>query len=170
ACLLDAVFVGGTRFAYQYVRAYRYPGYFTLPGVKRRMLGSENSSRVLLVGGGDAGATVINEIRHQPDDRRRIVAIIDDNYEKHSKRISGIRIVGDRYMIPDAVKRYAIDEIIIAIPSAPRKTIAEILSICRETKCQVKVMPSLIDLISEKVSVKYLRDVEIEDLLGREPV
>lgn len=170
ACLLDAVFIGGTRFAYRYIRAYRYPGYFTIPGVKRRMLGSEKSSRVLLVGGGDAGATIINEIRHQPDDRRRIVGIIDDDVSKHNKSISGVKILGDRYTIPDVVRKYSIDEIIVAIPSAPRKTIADILSICRETKCHVKVMPSLIDLISEKVSVKYLRDVEIEDLLGREPV
>ncbi len=170
AFLLDAAFIGGTRFAYRYIREYRYPGNFTLPGVKRQMLGSERASRVLLVGGGDAGATVINEIRHQPYDMRRIVAIIDDDDSKHKKSIMGVKIVGDRHMIPEAVKKYAVDEIIVAIPSAPRKTIAEILNICRETKCKVKVMPSLMDLISEKVSVKSLRDVEIEDLLGREPV
>ena len=170
---LDALFIGGVRFVYRYVREYRYPGYFTIPGSKHRGLSGLGSAgghtRVLLVGAGKAGATVAKELRNQ-DDERRIVAVIDDDKAKVGRTAYGIKIVGNRDYIPKAVEKYDIDEIIVAIPSAPKKTVSEILEICHQTKCKVKIMPSLIDLIDNRISVNAIRDVQIEDLLGRDQV
>ena len=170
---LDMVLVGGIRFLYRYIREFRYPGYFTIPGSKHRGLSglgaADRHTRVLLVGAGKAAATVVKEFRNQ-DDERRIVALIDDDKAKIGRTANGIKVVGDRNYIPTAVEKYDIDEIVIAIPSAPKKAVSEILEICHETKCKVKIMPSLLDLIDNKISVKALRDVEIEDLLGRDPV
>ena len=99
-----------------------------------------------------------------------MVALIDDDKGKIGRTAYGIKVVGNREYIPEAVEKYDIDEIIVAIPSASKKTVSEILEICHETKCKVKIMPSLIDLIDNKISVKALRDVQIEDLLGRDQV
>ncbi|MBR3395079.1 MAG: polysaccharide biosynthesis protein [Firmicutes bacterium] len=171
---LDVVLIGGIRFIYRYVREYRYPGYFTLPGSKHRGLaglGSDREyTRVLLVGAGNAAGTVIKEIRNAENDDRRIVALIDDDKAKIGRTAHGIKVVGNRDYIPKAVEKFDIDEIVVAIPSAPKKTVSEILEICHQTKCKVKIMPSLIDLIDNKISVKALRDVEIEDLLGRDQI
>ncbi len=170
---LDAVLIGGTRFIYRYIREYRYPGYFTVPGSKHHGLAGLGAAggytRVLLVGAGKAGATVVKELRNQ-DDERRVVAVIDDDKAKIGRTAYGIKVVGNRDFIPQAVEKYDIDEIIVAIPSAPKKTVSEILEICHQTKCKVKIMPSLLDLIDNKISVKALRDVQIEDLLGRDQV
>ena len=169
----DAIFVGGTRFLYRYIREFRYPGYFTIPGATHRGIAgigaSDRYTRVLLVGAGKAGDTVVKEIRSQ-DDGRRVVALIDDDMAKTGRTANGIKVVGDRNYIPQAVEKYDIDEIVLAIPSASKKTVSEILEICHQTKCKVKIMPSLIDLIDNKISVKALRDVQIEDLLGRDQV
>ena len=171
---LDIVLIGGIRFLYRYIREYRYPGYFSIPGSKRSgfsLLGADREyTRVLLVGAGNAGNTVVKEIRNAEGGDRRIVALIDDDKEKIGRTAYGVKVVGNRDYIPAAVEKYDIDEIIVAIPSASRKTISEILEVCHETTCKVKIMPSLMDLIDNKISVKALRDVQIEDLLGRDPV
>ena len=171
---LDIILVGGIRFAYRYIREYRYPGYFTIPGSKHTglsLLGSDREyTRVLLVGAGNAGNTVVKEIRNAEAGDRRVVALIDDDKAKIGRTAYGIKVVGNRDYIPQAVEKYDIDEIVVAIPSASKKTISEILEICHQTKCKVKIMPSLMDLIDNKITVKALRDVEIEDLLGRDQV
>ena len=171
---LDVVLIGGIRFAYRYIREYRYPGYFTIPGSKHTglsLLGAGREyTRVLLVGAGNAGSTVVKEIRNAEGGDRRVVALIDDDKAKIGRTAYGIKVVGNRDYIPQAVERYDIDEIVVAIPSASKKTISEILEICHQTKCKVKIMPSLMDLIDNKITVKALRDVEIEDLLGRDQV
>ena len=171
---LDIVLIGGIRFAYRYIRESRYPGHFTLPGSKHRgLLGLGKDSRerrVLLIGAGKAAGTVIRELHSEEDGDRRVIALIDDDKAKIGRTAHGIKVVGDRDYIPEAVEKYDIDEIVVAIPSAPKKTISEILGICERTKCKVKIMPSLIDVIDNKVQVQALRDVEIEDLLGRDPV
>ena len=98
------------------------------------------------------------------------MALIDDDKAKIGRTAYGIKVVGNRDYIPQAVEKYDVDEIVVAIPSASKKTISEILEICHQTKCKVKIMPSLMDLIDNKITVKALRDVEIEDLLGRDQV
>lgn len=171
--IFDVVFVGGIRFAYRLLRNLRTPGTFTLrnsaldadsiPGVDRL-------KRIMLIGCGDAGAAMIKEVTMHKDQKQKVVVAVDDNREKIGQKIAGVKIAGDRTKIVDLANRYAVDEIIIAIPSATKKQIAEIVEMCHKTKCKIKIMPSLIDLINEKVSIKSLRDVDIEDLLGREAV
>lgn len=100
----------------------------------------------------------------------KIVCLIDDNPSKHSKILAGVPIVGDRYSIPEMIKRYAIDRIIYAIPSSDAKTKRDILQICSTTKCEVQTIPGMYQLINEDVSVSKLKKVEIQDLLGREPI
>ena len=172
--LLDVVFVGGIRFAYRWLRNLRSPGNFNIinrdsangeivPGIDR-------VKRIMLIGCGDAGAAMIKEVAMHKDQKQKVVVAVDDNKEKIGQKISGVKIAGDRNQIIALADKYAVDEIIIAIPSATKKQIAEIVDICHKTKCKIKIMPSLIDLINEKVSIKSLRDVDIEDLLGREAI
>ncbi|MDD4582826.1 MAG: nucleoside-diphosphate sugar epimerase/dehydratase, partial [Eubacteriales bacterium] len=164
AFLLDIIFIGGTRLGYRSLRNLHRLGKFDI--LHRKKL----QTKVLLIGAGDAGASMIKEIRRNPKTGKDVVAVIDDNPEKIGKRIVGKKIVGNRWAIKKAVKRYRIDEIIIAIPSAGKNQTQEIIAECQKTKCRLKILPAYIDLIDGRVSVKKLRDVNIEDLLGREPV
>lgn len=156
--------VGGSRFAYRCIRNVRSPGKFNIKDEKTQQ------TRIMLVGAGDAGASLIREIKEHSSQNQKIIVAVDDNKGKVGQRISGIKIAGTRDDIPDLVDRYGIDEIIIAIPTATKKQISEITEICHNTKCRLKILPGLIDLVEGKVSVSALRDVEIEDLLGRNPV
>ena len=130
---LDIILIGGIRFLYRYIREYRYPGYFTIPGSKHTglsLLGSDREyTRVLMVGAGNAAGTVIKEIRNAANDDRRVVALIDDDKAKIGRTAYGIKVVGNRDYIPEAVDKYDIDEIVVAIPSASKKTVSEILEI-----------------------------------------
>ncbi|MDD2484791.1 MAG: nucleoside-diphosphate sugar epimerase/dehydratase, partial [Eubacteriales bacterium] len=170
AYLLDIMLLGGTRIA---CRVLRNPSelrrIFFLVHKSMGICGSK-ASRVLLVGAGDAGASMIKEIDRNPDSRKRVMAVIDDNSQKMGKSISGKKIVGNRNRIVAAAKKYEIDEIIVAIPSAPKKQIQGILNECKKTACKIKILPAYIDLIDGKVNISKLRDVAIEDLLGREAV
>lgn len=100
----------------------------------------------------------------------RPVAIIDDNVRKHGMMIHGVRVEGGRKDILKVALRKNVHEIVIAMPSIDRKEIREIVQICRKTGCRLKILPGVYELLDGKVSIKRLRDVNIEDLLGREPV
>lgn len=157
-------FVGGSRFVYRYIRNLRFPGKFNLE--ERKI----NQTRIMLVGAGDAGAAMIREIKEHGSQNQRVVVAVDDNKTKVGQRISGVKVAGGRDAIPYLVDYYDIDEIVIAIPTATKKQISEITDICHRTKCKLKILPGLIDLVEGKVSFSALRDVDIEDLLGRDPV
>ena len=165
-CLfLDIILIGGSRVSYRYIRSLNQPGNFLSKVMYRKAL-----TKVLIVGAGDAGASMIREIRQNPDAGKQVVAVIDDDRNKIGRRIVGKKIVGDRKYITKAVNKYGVDEIIIAIPSASKRQIQGIVNECNKTDCKVKILPAYIDLIDGKVSINKLRDVEIEDLLGRDPV
>lgn len=170
--LMDVVFVGGVRFAYRWLRNLRSPGNFNFINRTETGLvpGVDRTKRIMLIGCGDAGAAMIKEVSMHKDQKQKVVVAIDDSKEKIGQKIAGVKIAGNRDKIISLADKYAVDEIIIAIPSATKKQISEIVEICHKTKCKIKIMPSLIDLINEKVSIKSLRDVDIEDLLGREAV
>jgi len=171
--LLEMLFIGGMRFAYRWLRNLRTPGTFTLKRDsegKALIPGVDRDKHILLVGCGDAGATLIKEISSHSETKQKVVVAVDDNPEKLRRKIAGVKIAGNRNDIPKLVEKYSVDEIVIAIPSASKKAISEIIQICHSTKCHVKVMPSVMDLINEKVSVSSLREVQIEDLLGRDPI
>ena len=124
----------------------------------------------MIIGAGDAGASMIREMKQHPEYGKKPVIVIDDNPSKMGSRINGVKVVGDVSSIRLMARKYGITEIIVAIPSASRKVIQEIVNECNKTRAKIKILPSLIDLINETVSISKLRDVDIEDLLGREPV
>ena len=125
---------------------------------------------IMLIGAGEAGRTLINEFHLSSYLKGRIICCIDDNPIKRGKLIGGIPIVGDRYDIPEAVKKYHIDKIILAIPSVAPAEKKAILDICSTTGCQVQVVPGIYQMINEEVSITKLRKVDPIDLLGRDPV
>jgi len=125
---------------------------------------------VMIVGGGEAGKILLEEFEKSKDMDSKVCCIIDDNPQKCGKYINGIPIAGNREKIPYMVKKYRISDIIIAIPAADALQKKEILNICKETKCKVQILPGIYQLIKGEVKVSQLRPVEIEDLLGREPI
>ncbi len=170
--LVMAAGVSFTRLAYRFLRNLRNPGTFNL--IPRSSEGipllRRDLKKVMVIGAGDAGAAMIKEIKYHPEHGKKVVVAIDDDKSKHGQRISGVKVFGGKEKIRTAVRKYGVHEIIIAIPSASRKEIQSIVAECNKTRCKLKILPSLIDIISEKVTVSKLRDVDIEDLLGREPV
>lgn len=125
--------------------------------------------RTMLVGGGSAASILIGETQNMQNSPRNIVCIVDDNINKKGKYLKNIPIVGTRDDIPVVVKRYGIDEIIIAIPSATSKAVKEILEICHETDAKVRILPAIASGFTESLS-DLVREVRYEDLLGRAPV
>lgn len=126
--------------------------------------------KVLIIGAGDCGSMVAKEImQNKYITNSYPVGFIDDDIRKFNSHIAGLRVLGDRSAIQDVVKRCEVDHIIISMPSASRKTISEIVTICKETHCQLKIVPKLGDIIEGKVTVSHIRDVEVQDLLGRSP-
>lgn len=124
--------------------------------------------RVMVVGAGAAGSQVILELKTRQQVRIPVVAV-DDNPLTHTYKNNGVPVLGNRHAIPALCKQKAIDEIIIALPTASSDTIKEIVDICRQTKCLTRILPAYGDLIEGRFSLSDIRDVSIEDLLGREP-
>ena len=124
----------------------------------------------LVIGAGEAGSMIIQELKYSAHLNSKVVGVIDDNPHKKGKLIHGVRILGGREFILDVAKKYEVDEIILAIPSASPKVTRDILRICNQTTCKLKILPGMYQLITEDVSVSKLRDVSIEDLLGRDPI
>ncbi|MBW9155781.1 polysaccharide biosynthesis protein [Clostridium tagluense] len=130
----------------------------------------DNNVNILIVGAGDAGALLVKEISKHSELKYYIVGLIDDDSSKKDKIINGIKVLGGRDKIISICQQEAVEEIIITMPSADFKTKTEILNICKKTKCKLKTIPGIYEIVDEKVNISELRDVNIEDLLGRDPV
>ena len=130
----------------------------------------QNPRRVLIAGAGDAGAMMLREIQNNPGLGLHVVGLVDDNVNKLHMHIYGTPVLGTRQAIPDLVKRQRIDEVIIAMPTAPGKSIREIKTICEQARVPYKTVPGVYELIDGTVSVNQLREVQIEDLLRRDTV
>lgn len=169
---MDIIFIGGSRLSYRTIRNFSRSGYLfpVLRRVNSTGMTSSRITRVLIIGAGDAGASMIKEIGRNPGAGKKVVAVIDDDPEKIGKRIVGKKIVGNRREIGKAVNKYRVDEIIIAIPSAKKKEIQGIVNECNKTGCKIKILPAYIDLIDGKVNISKLRKLQIDDLLGRDPI
>ena len=126
--------------------------------------------RVMIIGAGSAAQTLLREFAANPELHARVECLIDDNPGKFRMFLEGVRVVGDRTAIPAMAKRYNIDRIVYAISNAAPEARKEILNICSTTKCKLQVLPSISQLVSEQVSVSQLKDVEVQDLLGRAPI
>jgi len=132
---------------------------------------SDMSGNIMLIGAGSAGEIIINKFTHKGEySNCKIKCVIDDNPYKQGQYISGIKIVGGRNMITKAAAKYDITHIIFAIPNCKASEKSEILNICQETGCVVKVVPSICKMYNPDEISSAIREVQIEDLLGREPV
>ena len=156
--LLQFFFITGIRFSYRFI--------LLLRSAKKK----ETANRVLLIGGGSSGRILLADVRKTPSINEEIVAIIDDNKNKWGRDIDGIPVVGGRDSIIETVREMNIDKIYIALPSISAKERKKIIDICRETDCEIMNLPGMYQLALGEVSVSSLRKVDVEDLLGREPV
>jgi FlaA1/EpsC-like NDP-sugar epimerase len=163
--LLSLLFVGGIRFSV------RFAGEFgSFRSSSGRVQQNGESRRVLIMGAGDAGAMVVREMQANPGLGFVPVGLLDDNHAKVGMTIHGVLVQGSREDLPRLVREKQIDEVFIAMPAAPGRTIREVVAICQQAGVVYKTMPGIYELISGQVSVKQLREVRIEDLLRRSPV
>lgn len=154
------LFTLGTRFVYRFIRY-----------LKAKVNSRGQIKRVMLIGAGNAASIILREILTSEHIKStEVVCIIDDAPEKQGTYIQGIRVVGTRKNIIECATLYGINEIIIAMPSAPKKVISELVDICKETSCSLKILPGVYQLMNGEVSVSQLRNVEVEDLLGRDSI
>ncbi len=150
------------RFSYRFARS--------VYSIEEQRRLDEKCDHIMVIGAGSAGRILIHEIILGTHLSAKVCCVIDDNLIKKGRYIDGVPIVGNRYAIPHMVEKYSINQIIYAIPTADARDKKEILEICKETGCEIKTIPGIYQLVNGKVSVSSLRQVEIEDLLGREPV
>ena len=153
------VLIMGCRYSYRGIRAIRI---MKRNGVYRR--------NVLVIGAGEAGNQLIKEINNSRYVKKKVVGVIDDDKTKIGNYIHGAKVVGDRSCIMDKVPELHVHEIIIAMPSASPKQIKGILDVCKETGCELKRLPGIYQLVNGEVGISKLKDVDVNDLLGREPV
>ncbi len=125
---------------------------------------------IMIIGAGGAGQVLLREYRTSYYLTDKVCVLIDDNKSKWGKYLDGVNIAGGRDKIMENVEKFKINKIVLAMPSADRKDIKEILEICKETDCQIQTVPGVYQLLNGEVNVSKLRNVEIEDLLGRDPI
>lgn len=155
--LLLLFILGGSRFIYRWS--------------KDKPFYSETGQRALIVGAGGAGESLVRELlREQKHHPIMPIGFVDDKTGKQGLELHGVRVLGKCDDIPAIVRRYAIDRILIAVPTANAMEMRRINSLCELAKKPVSTLPGTKDLVSGRVSVKNLRDVSLEDLLGRDPV
>lgn len=158
---LSILLVGGFRMSFRIVKVYldtKDKSYTTY------------GKRVLVIGAGKAGTMIVKEMKFCNEVNYLPVAFVDDDKYKVGTSIAGVEVKGTRSDIFRLAKQLAIDEILIAIAAIDRKTKKELLDICKETGCKVKLIPGIYEIIDGKVTLNKLREVNFEDLLGREPV
>ncbi len=155
------IFTVGSRFSYRFVRMMQN---------KRLSRSTKDRVNCMIIGGGAAGNAILKEIETSNYLNMHVACVIDDNPGCHGKYLHGVQIVGGRDKIQECVDRFGIDEIIVAIPSASRAELRPILEICKETGCRIRTLPGMYQIIKGEVNVSKLREVQIEDLLGRDPV
>lgn len=154
------LFTGMTRF---YKRAFNVGKYYISTNVEKK-------KRVMVVGAGKSGATLIAEM--QSSDKTDFVPVcaIDDDPEKIGKSVCGVKVVGSTYEIKKYAKKYSVNEIHVTMPSVDKRRLSKIIARCNDTGCPVKILPGLYQLADGQVSVSSMREVDIQDLLGRDPV
>ena len=161
--MLQFILVLGIRFSYRFIlllRGRRENDHHNNPDAKRAMI----------IGAGAAGQMILREMIHARETSDKVCCIIDDNPNKWNREIEGIPVVGGRDSILFAVGKYGIEKIYVAIPSAKAEDKREILNICKETGCELKNLPGVYQFVNGEVSVKYMKSVSIEDLLGRDTI
>lgn len=148
-----------SRFSYRFLRSR-----------KHKQQNKKNTISVMVIGAGEAANVIIKEIANSNFSTMVIRCIIDDDQGKWGSYIQGIKVLGGRDKIIECADIYEIDEIIVAMPSISRSELRKILEICKETNCKLRSLPGMYQLVNGEVNVSKLRDVEVEDLLGRDPI
>ncbi|MBR1967903.1 MAG: polysaccharide biosynthesis protein [Clostridia bacterium] len=136
----------------------------------RRRGEGDNRIRVMIIGAGSAGAILIREMKNSVKSNMNPVCLLDDDPNKIGRYVNGVKVVGRCGEAEYYAKKYSVQEIIIAIPTAKRKVISQIIGVCQKTPCKIKTVPGIFQLASGQVSVSDIKDVRIDDLLGREQV
>ena len=158
--IITIFLTGGLRLSYRVVRrAYQ--------SINRD---EDDLQRVMIIGAGDAGSMIVRELKNLTNIHYKPVVIVDDDPMKHNSTLYGVPIRKGMNDIPSLVSEYNINEIIVAIPSLGREKLAQIVKIAQTTHCKVKTLPGINEIIDDRVSIKNIRDVSIEDLLGREEI
>lgn len=159
--LIQFLLVAGVRFSYRFV---------LLERGKKEKEESGNYCRIMVIGAGSAGQTILREMSRAREVKGKICCIIDDNSNKWGRYIDGVPVVGGRDDIMVNAKKYKINQIFFAIPSASAEEKRDILNICKETGCELKILPGIYQLMTGEIALSKMRKVSIEDLLGREPI
>ncbi len=154
------LFTGMTRF---YKRAFNVGKYYISTNVEKK-------KRVMVVGAGKSGATLIAEMQSSTKTDFVPVCAIDDDPEKIGKSVCGVKVVGSTYEIKKYAKKYSVNEIHVTMPSVDKRRLSKIIARCNDAGCPVKILPGLYQLADGQVSVSSMREVDIQDLLGRDPV
>ena len=147
------------RYSYRALRAFR-----------RRADKEVQIRRVLIIGAGNAGNALIKELKSSSHLNTKVVGVIDDDNKKIGSYIHGVKVVGNRNYIPKAAERLRVDEIVVAMPTASAQDIKAVLDICKETGCELKRIPGIYQLVNGEVTLEKVRDVDVNDLLGRDPI
>lgn len=158
--ILSFCFTTAIRFSYRLIRFY----------ASRMAMSDEKEDRIMIIGAGSAGQLLIKELINSQKIHTRVCCVIDDNPNKKGRMLEGVPIVGNRYDIPEMVRKYEVNHIIYAIPATTGKNMKAILNICKDTGCRMQTVPGVYQLVNGEVSVSKLRNVEISDLLGRAQV
>ena len=156
---IQLILLVGIRFSYRFVLLQR-----------SRSKRAASIKRVMLVGAGNAGQMILRDTNRLVNENIRICCLIDDNPNKWGRYIEGVPVIGGRDDILAGVRKYEIDKIFVAVPSASDEDKRDILNICKETGCELKNLPGIYQLVSGQVSVGDMKDVAVEDLLGRKPI
>ena len=162
--IIQFCFIIGIRFCYRFI---------LLERERRSDKANTNDrryKRIMLIGAGNAGQMILRDIEQSKELKEKVVCIIDDNPNKWDRYIDGIQIVGGRDDILLSVQKYNVNAIYVAIPSASPEDRRDVLNICKETGCELKNLPGIFQLVTGDVSVAKMKEVAIEDLLGREPI
>ncbi len=158
--LFTFILIGGVRLGYKMLRRVRN---FSL---KIHTV----QKRIMIIGAGTAGSMIIKELKNHENLPYLPVVVIDEDKWKQNTKLHGVPVKGNKSKIISLAEKYKIDEIILSIPSATKQELAEILKICKQTKCKLKTLPGIYELINNTVTIKEIRDVKIEDLLGRDEI
>ena len=156
--ILQYLAVLGIRFSYRFIL------------LLRKVNDKKSHHRIMVIGAGSAGQMLIRDIQRSGEVDGTVVCIIDDNKNKWGRLIDNIPVVGGRESILEAVEKFAVDKIFLAIPSATVSQRRDILQICNETTCELKNLPGMYQLVTGQVSASAMRKVSVEDLLGRDPI
>ncbi|HAS72738.1 MAG TPA: nucleoside-diphosphate sugar epimerase [Clostridiales bacterium UBA8960] len=159
--VFEIALIGGNRFSYRILRRIKQ---------SKSLVRQDDHDNVLIIGCGSTASLIATEIKSNPRQYGHLIGYISDDSTKYGQTIAGVKVLGNRYDILSIAKRHHINEIIVAMTSSSKELTKELLDECKRTGAKVKIMPGITEVIDGKVGMNNIRNVEIEDLLGRDPV